>query len=434
MAHGEAFDELSLAVYDPACALRHLHNASEDVRDRGKRPRVVEGDDIPESSTSHFDLRNPYGNQNDPFSLPSLDMPIPSHLKDFLRKSVEEYKRMFLQFDKNLMFVKNLKQQNDEGKIINSLRIKPPRLTVQDPESQVLLQESLEKLAITYRLQCQNAYIATLETQLEKLRRKLNSYSSTFASNLQEILDYMVELSLVDSPSTLWHNTISKWKKDITTEFMKIVNNFKVTHLLNAKIKQAAFSRRKTAQDEAMGEADNLPTEPSIARLIKEQVQEQVKVQINKLKNDLLKKGDDQNKKRKKKRSRKGKGKPNNNNNNNNNRRPTDSRPRPQQGGQQSRPAKPQQGGQQSRPARFQHGGHPGHQAGNRHNQHGGRSFPAFQQGNGHTGGSRPMTSTRSSAHASSYRTNQNVQTSGSGKRNARQGSRSMSAPPRHRR
>lgn len=336
---------------------------------------------------------------------------LPSHLKDFLKKSIEEYKKMFLAFEKSQAYLKKLREQRAEGTVPNSLRLKPPRLTVQDEQGQAFLNQTLQDLCNNYRSSCLEVLIEAQQKLVENQEKKLDSYCTTFDASLQEILSLMASLELFDSPTPMWHNTIQSWRASLLKDFKNAINNFKVTHLLNAKIKEAAFTKRKAAQDQAMGDAETLPTEPSIAKLVKEQVQKQVQAQVSKLKKSLGK--EDKGGQNKQKQQQK-----------DNNKGNKSQQPKKKNGNNQvSKQGNRQKNHNNSQPGKKQGSNSPKNQP----------NKPKNQQGNRQGGGNQPQRkkqSTPSSAQPSSSRPSRSTQKSGSGQKQNRQGSRSRSAPP----
>lgn len=64
------------------------------------------------------------------------DVRMPSHLSDFVTKSVKEFKKLRQDHAKRENYLARLSLQYEEGTIPHSLRMKPPKLQIGDPEAQ----------------------------------------------------------------------------------------------------------------------------------------------------------------------------------------------------------------------------------------------------------------------------------------------------------
>ena len=57
---------------------------------------------------------------------------IPSHIKDFLYKSIEEYKRLTLSSEKAKTLLLKKTKEKEVGMFLTCLRVKPPKMTIGD--------------------------------------------------------------------------------------------------------------------------------------------------------------------------------------------------------------------------------------------------------------------------------------------------------------
>ena len=208
---------------------------------------------------------------------------LPTHFNDFLRKSIQEYKKLFYAVEKSKQFLQKLCSHRDEGTLPSSIRMKPPKLVVPDDQADAMLQSKMRVMCDDYNKGILACYIQAQETILNNQEQKVKNYHSTFAANLTQLFEVIKDLDFFDAQQTLWKCTLDKWREKLTLDFKAAINNFRLTHFLDNQIKKNATSRRQQKQDQAMEDAEQLPKEESIATLIKKKVAEE----INKVKAQL---------------------------------------------------------------------------------------------------------------------------------------------------
>ena len=125
----------------------------------------------------------------------------PPHIKDFLNKSIEEYKRLTLSSEKaKTLFLKKTKEK-EEGMFPTCLRVKPPKLTIGDEQMNTIFQDKMWELCETYKKGLQDAYLQFLESTAKALENKVNQYPAIFDENLNQAFLLLADCKMVDS----WH-------------------------------------------------------------------------------------------------------------------------------------------------------------------------------------------------------------------------------------
>lgn len=172
-------------------------------------------------------------------------MSLPKHFNDFLRKSIQEYKKLFYSVEKSKQFLAKLCTHNTEGTLPPSIRMKPPKLVVPDDKADVMLQSKMRIMCDEYNKGLLACYIQAQETILCNQEQKVKDYPSTFAANLTQLFELMHDLDLFDNQPVLWKNTLDKWRDQLTLDFKASINNFRLTHFLDKSIERNATSRRR---------------------------------------------------------------------------------------------------------------------------------------------------------------------------------------------
>ena len=203
-----------------------------------------------------------------------LDIRMPSHLSDFVTKSVKEFKKLRQDHAKSENYLARLSLQYEEGTIPHSLRMKPPKLQIGDPEAHSILDAGLAKCTSAYRIKCFEALLQAQKSYLTKLKTQLDGYKPKFEARLSSLTD---PLLAINKP------IVEKWHALLSASFHSQVDTFLIQCHISEAVKQAAISERETARETAMGEADNLPVETSIATLVRIEVQKEIKKALNSL-------------------------------------------------------------------------------------------------------------------------------------------------------
>ena len=141
---------------------------------------------------------------------------IPPHIKDFLNKSIEEYKRLTLSSEKaKTLFLKKTKEK-EEGMFPTCLRVKPPKLTIGDEQMNTIFQDKMWELCETYKKGLQDAYLQSLESTAKALENKVNQYPAIFDENLNQAFLLLADCKMVDSwpiPRTPYSTSLSSRTK-----------------------------------------------------------------------------------------------------------------------------------------------------------------------------------------------------------------------------
>lgn len=208
------------------------------------------------------------------------DIRMPSHLSDFLTKSVKEFKHIRTELVKCQKYLQRLSLQYGEGTIPNSLRMKPPKLQIGDPEAQTILDSGLAECTSAYRIKCLEALITAQESRLASLKTKLEEYKPDFENRLSSLINPLLTINFM---SSLGKPLIESWQAQLSASFQSQIDSYLIQCQISEEIKAGAIIARALAREAAMGEAETLPIEPSIATLVRIEVQKEVKKALNSL-------------------------------------------------------------------------------------------------------------------------------------------------------
>jgi hypothetical protein len=92
---------------------------------------------------------------------------LPTDCKDFLHKSMQEYKKFFLRIEKSKSFLKKLCTHRDEGTFPLSIRMKPSKLVVLDDKVDSMLQSKMRIMCDEYNKGILACYIQAQETIID---------------------------------------------------------------------------------------------------------------------------------------------------------------------------------------------------------------------------------------------------------------------------
>lgn len=196
------------------------------------------------------------------------EVQMPSHLSDFVTKSVKEFKKLRYNCAKSEKYLVRLSLQYEEGTIPHLLRMKPSKLQIGDPEAQSILNAGLTECTSAYRIKCFEALLQTQKCYLAKLKPQFDGYKPKFEVRLS---------CLTDPHLAINRSIIEKWHALLSASFHSQIDTFLIQCHIFKAVKQAAISEREAARKTAMGEVENLPVETSIATLVRLEVQKEIK-------------------------------------------------------------------------------------------------------------------------------------------------------------
>ena len=263
---------------DPLCMptitkslFEHAHVSSSDhhthtnprPQDKGKR-KITTPNTQEKGKTSIENSNPPLEAQN---SLENL--PIPIHFDTICQGSVLEYKELLSKRHRAQDVLHKYETDLKENFIPNSLRINPPRVTINNENAQNILNKKLNDLTAEYRKNCTLALIEAQKTLAISFTETINKFPTTVEQRLQDIVSMLLDIPLHNLvTSHQWEEKLQHWKNETFAKFNSHLEQatleFSIQISLEAKTKVA----NKSAQDAIVSKSMTMGKEKTINTLI----------------------------------------------------------------------------------------------------------------------------------------------------------------------
>lgn len=192
----------------------------------------------------------------------------PAAISSLVQTAFKDFKRRHLQADRSAEFLRKLKIFKDSGSLPKNLQVKPPKISINDPEGNALLASELDSIQADTNQRFLTAYISAMEIATKNHGKAIDDLVSGFSASLNSTIESVKQQPFLGSfsvPSDSWLSSA----KDL---FESDCNNFLLDKILKKNARDAAAASRQDARDAAMTEADQIPIEKSIAELINDKL------------------------------------------------------------------------------------------------------------------------------------------------------------------
>ena len=263
---------------DPFCMptitnplFEHAHASCSDhhtptnprPQDKGKR-KITTVNTQEKGNTSIENSNPPLEAQN---SLENL--PIPVHFDTISQGSILEYKELLSKRHRAQEVLHKYETNLKENFIPNSLRINPPRVTINNENAQNILNKKLNDLTAEYRKNCTLALIEAQKTLAISFTETINMFPTTVEQRLQDIVSMLSDIPLHNLvTSHQWEEKLQHWKNETFAKFNNHLEQatleFSIQISLEAKTKVA----NKLAQDSIVTKSMTMGKEKTINTLI----------------------------------------------------------------------------------------------------------------------------------------------------------------------
>ena len=188
---------------------------------------------------------------------PLENLPIPAHFDTICQGSLLEYKELLSKRHRAQEVLHKYEADFKENSIPNSLRINPPRITINNENAQNLLNQKLQELTSEYRKNCTMALIDAQQTLAISFTETLNNFPNIVEKRLQDIATMLLDIPLHNLATTQqWEEKLQQWKHEtftkLSNELEKATLEFSIQISLEAKTRAANQSARETIISKSM--------------------------------------------------------------------------------------------------------------------------------------------------------------------------------------
>mgnify|MGYP000143751201 CR=1 FL=1 len=150
---------------------------------------------------------------------PLKNLPIPVHFDTICQGSLLEYELLSKRHRAQEVLHK-YEADFKENSIPNSLRINPPRITINNENAQNTLNQKLLELTTEYRKNCTLALIDAQQILAVSFAETLNNFPNMIEKRLEDIATMLLDIPVHNLATMLqWEEKLQHWKHETLTKF-----------------------------------------------------------------------------------------------------------------------------------------------------------------------------------------------------------------------
>lgn len=199
-------------------------------------------------------------------------------IRKLLDNSLAQYKKDFKRLQRLKATSDKLRSQKAAGEIPHACRVACPKLVISSASVQTSLDATVLAATVAYHSALQTAFIQAHSDLVQEAEAVLSKSSDVFIARLREINLHVDVSSCTDQiqDSSWLFDELDFVCTQATTAWYAGISCFRANHNLGTAVRDKALHERNQARDQAMADADVLPTEPTIAELVRKEVQKQL--------------------------------------------------------------------------------------------------------------------------------------------------------------